>query len=392
MNEQLWVEFWMDMNACLPAEKDDYFIDLVQSSFGMCAHTGGAEAFVTEARVTEMENIVYEKVRQRTHGADDEGKTIRKTFRHFDINDNGVITFDEFQQVLEAYGCVFSVAEMRALFDKFDRDSSDYLDYEEFSNFIALKGSGNNPNVNPVFALEREKPDQVLGKIKEKLISRGAHGIRGLGISFRRMDDSGDNKLDRMEFMWGLKENGHDISPAEFERIFKYFDKNNSGKIDFDEFLRAIRGDLNPVRRELVHLAFQKLDKTGNGIVDLEDLRGAYNATKHPKYISGQMTEDDILAEFLQQWDTLKKDGKVTLEEFEDYYKDVSASIDRDDYFELMIRNAWHIPGGEGWTANTTIPRHLEIGPDGRQRVAQAKGHEDFNYTTVKNRKWGAEV
>jgi hypothetical protein len=58
----------------------------------------------------------------------------------------------------------------------------------------------------------------------------------------------------------------------------------------------------------------------------------------------------------------------------------VSASIDRDDYFELMIRNAWHIAGGEGACANTTIPRHLETGPDGKQKVVMAKGHESFSY------------
>ena len=39
-------------------------------------------------------------------------------------------------------------------------------------------------------------------------------------------------------------------------------------------------------------------------------------------------------------WETHKKDAIVTIEEFEDYYKDLSASIDSDDYFELMIRNA----------------------------------------------------
>jgi Ca2+-binding EF-hand superfamily protein len=52
--------------------------------------------------------------------------------------------------------------------------------------------------------------------------------------------------------MWGLKENGHTLSPSEFERIFKYFDKNNDGKISYDEFLRGVRGPLNARRAALV--------------------------------------------------------------------------------------------------------------------------------------------
>jgi Ca2+-binding EF-hand superfamily protein len=70
------------------------------------------------------------------------------------------------------------------------------------------------------------------------------------------MDNSRDRKLDRAEFMWGLRENGHVLTPSEFERIFKYFDKNNDGKIDYDEFLRGLRGDMNERRRALVGLAF----------------------------------------------------------------------------------------------------------------------------------------
>ncbi len=56
------------------------------------------------------------------------------------------------------------------------------------------------------------------------------------------------------------------------------------------------------------------------------------------------MTRKEILEEFMSQWDTVKKDKMVTLEEFENYYTDISASIDRDDYFELVVRNAWKIP------------------------------------------------
>jgi len=58
--------------------------------------------------------------------------------------------------------------------------------------------------------------------------------------------------------------------------------------------------------------------------------------------------KNDILSEFMSQWDKKQADGKVTPDEFVEYYRDVSASIDDDDYFELMIRNAWHIEGGEG--------------------------------------------
>lgn len=77
----------------------------------------------------------------------------------------------------------------------------------------------------------------------------------------------------------------------------------------------------------------------------------------HPQFRNGQLTRDQILEKFLSYWDTIKKDGRVTLAEFEDYYKDVSASVDDDDYFELVIRNAWQLPGGSGWSQATNIKK-----------------------------------
>lgn len=117
---------------------------------------------------------------------------------------------------------------------------------------MAKMGSGNNPNVNPVFGIGKEPPNTILDKIRKTLKERGAHGIRGIGIVFRRMDDNGDKSLDRYEFQWGLRENGHKLNPAEFEKVFKYFDKNNSGRIDYNEFLRAIRGEMNEFRKGFV--------------------------------------------------------------------------------------------------------------------------------------------
>lgn len=38
-----------------------------------------------------------------------------------------------------------------------------------------------------------------------------------------------------------------------------------------------------------------------------------------------------------------KSDGIVTIDEFIEYYTNVSASIDNDDYFSLMMNQAWNI-------------------------------------------------
>lgn len=84
-------------------------------------------------------------------------------------------------------------------------------------------------------------------------------------------------------------------------------------------------------------MAFRVLDKTGDGVVTLKDLLMTYDVSQHPDFINGSRTEKQIMEEFMQIWETHKKDGIVTIEEFEDYYRDISCSIDNDDYFELMI-------------------------------------------------------
>eukprot|EP00997_Jenningsia_sp_PLL12_P006394 NODE_2939_length_842_cov_124.563682_g2436_i0.p1 GENE.NODE_2939_length_842_cov_124.563682_g2436_i0~~NODE_2939_length_842_cov_124.563682_g2436_i0.p1 ORF type:complete len:193 (-),score=53.92 NODE_2939_length_842_cov_124.563682_g2436_i0:263-814(-) len=89
--------------------------------------------------------------------------------------------------------------------------------------------------------------------------------------------------------------------------------------------------------------------------------------------ISGKRAGEEILREFLDTFDGTEKDGKVTFAEFCAYYSNVSASIDDDDYFELMMRNAWHISGGEGWCANSSNRRVLATHSSGNQTVEEIK-------------------
>jgi hypothetical protein len=204
-----------------PAEKDDYFVELVLKTWDL---TSTRSSSVTAERLTELEDIVFEKIRQCTNGADDERKTAKNIFKHFDLEGFGTIQPAQFKKGLETIGCVLIDREIEALFRRFDAKGNGKVDYIEFASFVARKGSDINPNVNSVFGVTREPPGQVIDKILVVLKVRGVRGIRGLEIVFRRIDNSGDRKLDRNEF-----QNGHVLSSSEFECIFKYFYKKNDG-------------------------------------------------------------------------------------------------------------------------------------------------------------------
>ena len=103
------------------------------------------------------------------------------------------------------------------------------------------------------------------------------------------------------------------------------------------------QGDLNELRVNLIKKAYQKLDQNSDGLVKLDDIAKLYDVSKNPDVLSGRKKPNEVYAEFMKMWDTQVADGVVTFEEFLDYFKDVSASIDRDDYFTLMMVNAWKI-------------------------------------------------
>ena len=290
---------------------------------------------------------------------------IEKRFKYYDNDNSGSLCFEEFDAALTEMNLGDAPkSELRALFDRYDSNGDENVSYPELINGVF--------EVAP-HPLAQKESRRMLENIRAQIAKRGGlNGIRSLGRSFRIMDDGGNGKIEPEEMLYGLRDQGVEVERNEIEQIMLHFDKDGDGSVIFDEFLRALRGKMNQRRKGLVKLAFGQLDKTGDGVVTMEDLMGIYDVSENPDVINGLLTPDQAFQEFAKVWDR-DRSGSVHLDEFIDYYQDVSASIDNDDYFELMIRNAWHISGGEGQYENTANLRVLVIHDDGSQEVVEIK-------------------
>jgi len=271
VTEEAFINYYKNISAVLPLNKDLYFEDLISKTWNLTQF----KDYNGSTRVREIIVMFYEKVCQRTYKDDDEGKAIRKALKHVDLKDTGTVAMKEFKEFLTIFGCNLKEEETQEFFNFFDEKKTGKINCDLFANYFALMGSGNNPNVKPTFKLESDPPLQTLRKILNTLILRGYHGIRSLNLLFKKLDKNKNHKLDKYEFVWGLRENGHMISEMEFHRLFKYFDRNNDGFIDYQEFLYGLRFTLSEFRETLIADTFKALAPTGE--ISLEKLAEKFN-------------------------------------------------------------------------------------------------------------------
>jgi len=202
---------------------------------------------------------------------------------------------------------------------------------------------------------------QLCEVMRKKLAARGSRGIQGLGRSFRIADDDNSKQLSPEEFQKAVHDFRVGLNKKDTDKLFAIFDRDRSGAIDYEEFLRGVRGEMNEFRKSLAMLAFNIMDADKSGIIDIDDIRQKYNGKMHPDVKSGKRTEDEILYEFIDTFEKHhsdnvedERDGRVSKAEWCEYYNNVSMSIDLDEYFELMMTNAWNLKGDrtkvkKGW-------------------------------------------
>ncbi|KAL0839393.1 hypothetical protein ABMA28_016121 [Loxostege sticticalis] len=187
-----------------------------------------------------------------------------------------------------------------------------------------------------------ESVTDPLEKLRLLCLSRGACGIMRLGRIFRRIHGDGSKQLNEDEFVDMMKATSLELSHEDTKELFKRFEEN--GTVSLDEFMIHMRPPMADCRRAKVEQAFNKLDKDGNGVISVDDIRKVYSLTAHSRYLNGEESSEVVMNHFLSNFEQVDiPDGKVTREEFMNYYNGVSVSIDNDCFFDLMMRQAYKL-------------------------------------------------
>ena len=196
--------------------------------------------------------------------------------------------------------------------------------------------------------------EDIMAHLKNNLVQRGPRGLMSIRRTFMLIDENSDKRIQFSEFEKMFKRYRFNLSQTEINNLFNYFDKDGSGYIDYGEFIGGILGDLSKFRKDILKQVFDKIDKDETGTITVGQLREAYNPKEHPLVRQGKRSEDEILGDFI---DSLEyhfsllnekndenvdvNDIKIDFDEFCDFYKTISLSVEDDKYFEIMVMSEW---------------------------------------------------
>ena len=337
---------------------------------------------ISEAKKEKFIKDLKNKLNQKAFGNTTEETVLVKAFKYFDLDNTGKSDVESFVKTINKIGVTsFNDDEIREMFYIYDTENTGEIDYKElasdlFSNKSLTKKpkkfenqksepivedqpqnvkDNEQPNFKEIQGSSSKKEylkdnsvEGILNIIREKLCQRGVQGICSIARNFRIVDENNTQTIDFNEFKKACKNFNFGLDDNQLRIAFVAFDRDNTGEIDYDEFVRSVRGEMNEFRQKLVQKAFDILDVNKNGQISFDEIKNKYNSSKHPEVLSGKKTEDEVLKEFMDTFQETynylcgtESDNVITIEEFLEYYENVSMIIDDDEYFEVLLNNTW---------------------------------------------------
>merc|ERR1711988_363075 len=191
--------------------------------------------------------------------------------------------------------------------------------------------------------------ESFTGALRQQLFDKGMTNVATLRKIFRMADWTGDGSLNRGEFEHAMHKCGLFLSASEISTIMRAWDRSGDGRIDYDQWLNSLRGSLNKRRYRMVDIVYSVLKERAEplgGKVTFKFVQSQFRVKEHPRVKTGLCEEEECLRQFIEGLsDTMqgeKGDREVGLEEFYEYYGNLSGGIPSDDYFVYMLEQVWN--------------------------------------------------
>ena len=240
-------------------------------------------------------------------------------------------------------------ANKNALYEEEPKEENN-IEYNNYINVSNKKPYPYNQNQTQYqkFSYQAEG-ESALNVLKDTILQRGTRGVLGMRRCFMIDDEDNNHVLTFENFYKYINNFLIPLSRNQVAALFKLYDKKNNGEIIYDNLINEIVGNLNEERKYLLSLAYERLSG-GKETININLMRNKFNPSGHPDVIIGQRSEQEILAEFLDNLDyhfNLLNQGKnvedeeVSLNDFIEFYRYLSAGIDSDGDFRKIISGVW---------------------------------------------------
>lgn len=227
---------------------------------------------------------------------------VEATFRSWDLNNDGAISFTELQTAVARSGQKLSEEEMNAIFVIGDVDQNGEIDLEEFKRLMM-------PTVSDIVAKFRSVYKTV-GDVQK---------------AFKKMDINGDGEIDRQEMQQALSSL---LSQQEVNAVFNAADVNKDGSISYEEFIGLMCPNASDIvskfrsqykNIEDVRAAFKRFDRNGDGALSKDELAAAMK--------SSGLSYTDMEVNAIFSLGDSDGDGEITLQEFVNLMSPSAAEV-----------------------------------------------------------------
>lgn len=211
-------------------------------------------------------------------------------------------------------------------------------------------------------------------RLRHRLLQSGLQNlIANLRGNLRAADTAKGGSINVQELQRGCMQCGVPLDDVESRVLIKSLDKVGNGLASIESIVNTVRGEFTERRASLADKCFSLLLRVCRGTVSFGRMLELFDASQHPDVVAGKVTADAARSSFAAQWDITDPSECIEREEFMRCYADWSFEISSDLAFEILVRNTWHLSGGEGKCENTSCRRVQIVHTNGRVTTEEVK-------------------